>query len=150
MLAAFQCLQAAIPLGEIQTFDSPPTVTEWSTASITGTGGSITTRTQLDAAVQSVTVASGLTITNRISKRVGNRMAQWRRAPNCLITQPTDNACTLIIAAIQNSTEADVPNPAVSFDMTAPASEVGEDPELTGYRVYLSPYGSPDSWLLIP
>jgi hypothetical protein len=140
---------SAIPLREIQVFDTSPAPSEWSTKSIRGDGGSIVSVLALEASVQTNAVFSGALATTSTVVKGGSPLARWHSSGRYLVTRPADNAYTLLLATIRNSSDEDVPSPVVVYDLSLPSPEAGEDPELSGHRVYYSLTGAPNSWILI-
>lgn len=138
------------PTGYTNAFNTAvPSPGDWSTESISGGSGDVTTAAELDAAVQSLT-ASG--IATQISSDTGNppaanALATWSSTGHYLQTRPTGVKMAVLIATLVNDTgtNADVLN--LNYDFTV-ATSVTE--EISGHRVYYSLTGAANSWQNVP
>ncbi len=75
--------------------------------------------------------------------------ARWNQSGQFLQTRPSGNACTLLMATLNNTAGSNVSQLAVSYDF-ASIGFAGEDAELAGHRVYFSISGNAGSWTLVP
>src|SRR5688572_9664229 len=101
---------AALVIGptglSLQTFDTPPPASSWSTLSIPGAASDIETHAALDAAVQTVS-ATNITaqlVTDQANPPGNGSTARWSSSGLYLQTRPTGNAFTLLMATLQNGT----------------------------------------------
>jgi hypothetical protein len=107
----------------------------------------------MDAAVQTnVASAINATLVPGTAAAPGNNAsAQWTSGGGAkLVTRPTGNSYTILMATIQNTSGANLPNPVISYDFGLPSALAGEDAELAGHRVYYSLTGVADSWVFVP
>ena len=146
-------LHGAVGVGSLQTFGTLPPVTDWSTLSVGGTGGGITTAVDFDVSVQTNTAASinqALVASTTVPAPGNNALARYSTPGGFIGTRPTGNAYTLLMATLVNSTAANIPSPIISYTFGVPTPVLGEDAELAGHRVYYSKTGLANSWVLIP
>lgn len=152
LLGLLPSMQAAIPLGAVQTFDALPVVADWSTVSIAGGGADITTTGAMDTRVQTLTAASINTVLGSSATVPPSTaaIARWNSTGLYVQTRPTGNAAIALLATIENSSGGDVTSLAIDYDFGVPGPVASEDPGLAGWRVYFSMTGAADSWVLIP
>lgn len=157
-MAAVACLapslmaQISVPLGGVTlTFDALPPVAEWSTLSIAGAAGDITTVAALDAAVQTLNAASITTVlgSSGTTPPSQNAIARWNSTLLCLQTRPTGNNYLVLMATLRNDTGQTVTRLRVTFDW-AQRNPVPVSESIPGHRVFWSLTGEPNSWQLIP
>jgi hypothetical protein len=144
--------QAQIPIGQMQNFSALPPVTSFSSKNVAGAGNSIATAVDMDASVQTNTAASINTVllTAAGAAPANNATAQWSSGGGYLVTRPTGNSYTILMATITNSTGAGLSSVVISYVFGMPSALAGEDAELAGHRVYYSTTGLENSWTLIP
>ena len=127
---AASIVQAAVPTGNLQSFSTQPLAVDWSTLNVPGSGGtagnSSTTAAELDIAANTNNVAI---ITNRVSLAAaaspgGLATAQWSQAGQYLVTRPTGNSYTILMAKIQNTGAAINGAIPVSYDLGLPSAFV--------------------------
>jgi hypothetical protein len=134
------------PSGYTNAFNTAvPSPGDWSTATITGGSGDVSSEAGLDGAVQLLT-ANG--IASQISSDSGNppaanALATWSSTGHYLQTRPTGVKMGVLMATLVNDTgtNADVIN--LNYDFTV-ASNVSE--EVPGHRVYYSLTGAANTW----
>ena len=166
IVTGFTCLtarvEASISVGPAptgtgtNTFDVTPAVTNWSTLSVTNTGGAgaFTTAVALDADVianvnaASITTALGTSGTlpltaNVIARHNTGTAGKW------LQTCPTTVTYNVLLATLQNNSGAGLVGLDVSYDFgnnLAAGTTLAE--EIPGHRVFYSQTGAPGSWSL--
>lgn len=146
-------VDAAISVGAggtgVLAFDAVPAVTEWSTLSVTGGAGDITTIDGLNTAVQSLTAAGVATAlgTSATVPPSANAVARWNSTRHNLQTRPTGNSFTVLMATLQNDTGGDVTTLTVtySFGLEMPAGSAAVE-SIPGHRAYYSHTGEANSW----
>lgn len=151
--------EAAISVGPVPagtgtlTFDATPAATEWSSATIAGGAGDITTTAALDAAAvtnsaANLTTALGTTSTQSPSISA-NALARHNTALKHLQTCPTGVAYTVLMATLKNESGVDLVGLEVSYDfgLAMPAGSTLVE-EIPGHRVFYSQTGAPGSWTL--
>jgi hypothetical protein len=136
----------AAGMGRIQTFDTTPPTSDWSTLSIPGIGANPSNQAELDAIVQT-NAAAGITNALPTSGTVppsANALARRNTAGNYLQSRPTGNAATLLMATLVNDTLGTLTSVDVIYrqDTFNQISEVGA----VGLHVYYSFDGLPGSW----
>ncbi len=151
LCAAALTTQAAVPTGVLQSFPTQPLAVDWSSLSVPGGAGAITTTVALDAAVLTNDVAI---ITNRLVLATGaapggNANAQWSQAGQYLVTRPTGNSYTILLARIQNTGATISGAFPVSYDLGFPSAFANEDPDIGGHHAYYSFTGVGD-WAPVP
>ena len=149
---AASIVQAAVPTGNLQSFTTQPLAVDWSTLNVPGGGNSIALLADLDIAANTNDVAI---ITNRVGSTTsatpgGNASALWSSASQALITRPTGNSYTILMARIQNTGAAISGAIPVSYDLGLPSPFAGEDLEIGGHHAYYSQTGAPGSWTVLP
>ena len=138
------------PTGYTNAFDTAvPGPGDWSTETISGGSGDVTTAAELDAAVQSLT-ASG--IATQISSDTGNppaadALATWSSTGHYLQTRPTGVKMAVLMATLVNDTGTNANLLNLNYDFTV-ATSVTE--EIGGHRVYYSLTGAANSWQNVP
>lgn len=135
----------AIPIGVTLTFDSLPAVSDWSTLSLAGDGGTYTTEASLKTVIQTYPASAinqPLGQSGTIPASIKN-IARWNSTGHFLQTRPTDNAATLLMATLVNPSPKALSVLEVSYDAgnTGSASE-----EINGPRCFFSLTGSAGSW----
>jgi hypothetical protein len=131
----------------VQTFSATPPVADWSTASISGAAGTLSTIAQVDAAAQARTAASVSTVLGTQAGNGTNGLAQRNSTANFIYTAATGNNATLLMATLQNSSGAAVSAISIGYDHTRIGTAVEES---MGHRVFYSLTGAANSWTLIP
>ena len=148
---AASIVQAAVPTGAIQSFNTRPLAVDWSSLSVPGNGAAISTVAALDAAVATNDI---VIITTQViagaAAPAGNAQAQWNPG-GFLVTRPTGNAYTILMATIQNTSGGPISGSfPVSYDLGLPNVFAGEDPEIGGHHAYYSFTGAVGSWTPLP
>jgi hypothetical protein len=153
LCAGAQHLAAQISVGPAglapQTFDSVPVVSQWSTRTLSGAGNTLGNESQLDDAVQANAasqVNSGLT-TAAGSPPAASGTALWGSATRNLITRPTGNAATLLMATLRNDSGSNVSHITLTYTQSV-QSVITE--ELPGHVLYFSLTGAAGSWQKVP
>lgn len=143
--------QLSVGLGglSVQTFDTPPPASQWSTRSTSGAAGDITSLAQLDAQVQ--TNSAGL-VSQSLGSVSGTPPASglygmFASSSLNLVTRATGNRFTLLMASLRNDSGAARDALTVSYDfgIAAPVTE-----QVPGHAVYFSLTGTPGSWQYVP
>jgi len=134
------------------TFDATPAATDWSTASIAGGAGDITTTVALDADVNaSIEAANIATVlgTSGTQPLSANALARRNTGGNYLQTCPTGVKYNVLMATLQNNSGGDLVGAAISYDLGL-SNAVGTTlvEEIPGHRVYFSRSGAPGTWVL--
>ena len=148
---AASIVQAAVPTGAIQSFNTRPLAVDWSSLTVPGAGNSIATVAALDAAVATNDIAIITTqVITGAAAPAGNAQAQWNPG-GFLVTRPTGNAYTILMATIQNTSGGPISGSfPVSYDLGLPNVFAGEDPEIGGHHAYYSFTGAVGSWTPLP
>lgn len=126
----------------VLTFGKLPSASSWSTLSVAGAAGDITTEGSMDTAVNAI---AGSSINNPLSIYAGSAMgpAYWWLDQSKLGTQPTGNKMTLLKASLKNTSGGTLGGLAVSYQLGA----VGTPAEqINGHRVYWSLTGTAGTW----
>ena len=150
-------LRAAIPVysetNAVLTFDAIPAVADWSSLSISGGGGDVSTSAGMETEVQLLTAASVTTVLGSSGTQPPSQsgVARWNSAGFYLQTRPTGNKYLVLMATLTNLTGANVPVLDVDYDWNqGNPNPVDESTGLAGHRTYFSLTGAADSWHLIP
>lgn len=148
---AASIVQAAVPTGAIQSFNARPLAADWSTLSVPGGGGTFTTVVALDESANTNDAAIiTAQVINGAAGPAGNASAQWNPG-GFLVTRPTGNAYTILMATIQNTSGSTLSGAIpVSYDLGLPNAFAGEDAEIGGHHAYYSQTGAPGSWTVLP
>lgn len=125
--------------GVTETFAAIPAATEWSTTSVAGGAGDVTTTAQMDAEVAVLTAAG---IAQQlgdlgVSPPVAGSIAEYDSVAQNVQTRPTGFRLVPLMASLQNGTGAPVSLLDLDYDLGANAP-LGESPGLAGHRVYFS------------
>lgn len=131
----------------VQAFSATLPVDDWSTATISGAAGTLTTIAQVDAAAQARTAASVSTALGTQAANPTNALAQRSSNSNFIYTAATGNNATLLMATLQNGSGAPVNAVTIVYDQTRIGSATEES---MGHRVFYSLTGLANSWTLIP
>ena len=145
--------EAQVPIGQVQAFSSAaPAVTSFSSKSVGGVGGTYATVALIDPDIQTNTAASINTalITAAAAAPGGNGIAQWSSGGGYVLTRPTGNGFTILMATVTNNTGGSLSSVVISYVLGLPSVLAGEDAELQGHRVFYSTTGAANSWTLIP
>jgi len=131
-----------------QTFDSQPPATSWSTRAVGSSHFDFTNSAMIDAAVQTNTAASitsALVATAGTTVPAANGLAIWASDPSRanIMTRPTGNGMTLLMATLRNNSGSNLTQIAVSYNLTIEANIVEE---LPAHNVYWSLTGAAGSW----
>ena len=128
------------------TFDTLPSVNQWSTLSVAGGAADVEGDAALDAAMSSIAASSISTAlgTQAGSGAIGN--AYWRSGDQTLGTQPTGNKMTLLMATLQNNSGGTIDGLTVAYTLGV-ALTPGE--AIKGHRVYWSKTGAAGSWTAV-
>jgi hypothetical protein len=153
--------QAALLVGPaptgtgVQTFDTLPAVTDWSTVRVPATGGANTTYTTaaaLDAAVIANTVAADVNVllpTATTSPPAQDPLARWNTTFHWLQTRPTGSDYAILMVTLQNNSGASQTQLTISYDWNQ-GNNIPVNEDIPGHRVFFSLDGSAGSWVLIP
>jgi len=135
--------------GHTNRFDLQPTPADWSTTSIGGGAGDVTTATALDAEAQGVSAANvtGTLAADGSNPPGADGPARWSSAGLYVQTRPTGVRATLLMCTLVNDLGVDAASTTISYDL-ARAAAVTE--EVDGQRGYYSFTGLPGSWVNIP
>ena len=127
----------------------------WSTISIVGGGGDITTAAAMDVDVSTnllLTAATAITALPTVSANPlgANNLAAYNSALQAIQTCPTSRKYSVLLATLRN----DSPNPITSFDLgytLGNNNTAGTTPteEVPGHSVYVSSTGLAGSWVRI-
>lgn len=129
------------------TFDTLPLATLWSTRTIVGASGDITTVAQLDAQVQTNSAAL---ITNSLVSSAGsppvvngNGSGVWASDGRFIQTRPNANRFTMIMATLRNDSGTNLSSIIISYGLTnlLPVAE-----QILGNSLYFSLTGTTGSW----
>lgn len=148
---------AAVSVGPsgtgLLTFDTLPSVGDWSTLAVGTSAGNITTGSQLDAAVQllnasAITTPLGSSSTMPPSQQ---NIARWNSAGLFLQTKPTGVDYTVLMVTLVNNSGTDLTSLGVSYDLNAtfPAGTTIQE-DIPGHQVYFSLTGVAGSWQAVP
>ncbi len=129
------------------TFGSVPPAAEWSTYSVAGGAGDVTTASALDPLVQAN--FAGL-ITAQLASSNANppnatALAVWSTAGYAQ-TRVTGNRFALLMATLRNNTGSNISALNIAYDFTN-ATTVTE--EILGHRAYFSTNGATGSWQVV-
>lgn len=149
--------QAAVvgPAGYTNDFASRPAAGDFSTSGsgIAGAAADITTPAALDGAVQNVKPGSiGAQVTDSSASNPNNPPAKlapalWTSGGSAyLVTRPTGNAATLLMATLVNNTGTNCNALRLQYQLTVGATSSEEVP---GQRVYYT-LGSSNPWEVLP
>ncbi len=139
------------PDGVYEPFSFRPTTTDgWSTMSISGAPGDLTSPTALDATVQSLDARDIVTQVGSSGtwRPTAHALAQWNSSEGMLQIRPTGNAATVLMAALQNNTGDYVDDLHVWYHFGSWLLQ--ENEHVYGHRTFYSLTGEPGSWQLIP
>jgi len=127
--------------GELR-FSKKPAPSSWSTLSVAGTAGTITTAAGMDAAMNNIAASSiNAPLSNYSGAATGT--AHWRVDRRKLGTQPTGNSMTLLKSTLKNISGETLGGLAVSYELGSTNTPAEQ---LNGYRVYWSLTGATGSW----
>jgi Concanavalin A-like lectin/glucanases superfamily/Bacterial Ig domain/Calcineurin-like phosphoesterase len=131
----------------LQTFAATHPAADWSTVSLAGASGNLTSDAAVDAAAQALTAAGINTVLGTQAGYAINAIAQRDSTANFIYTAPTGNNATALMATLQNDSGAAVSaiNIACNHTRIGTATE-----ESMGHRVFYSLTGLANSWTLIP
>jgi len=130
----------------LQTFDALSPVTQWSTLSVAGAAGDVTTDAGLDTMMTGIAASS---ISTTLGSQAGSGTtgnAYWRSGDQKLGTQPTGNKATLLMARIYNNAGSTVTSVLLTYTLgvtVTPAEEI------KGHRLYWSKTGLAGSWTAV-
>ena len=131
----------------VQTFDSTPVAADWSTLSITGAAGTLSTIVAVENAAQALTAAGIITPLGTQTANPSNGIAQRSSTSNFIYTAATGNNATALMATLQNDSGGTLNSITVAYDHTRIG---GGAEESMGHRVFYSLSGLANSWTLIP
>ncbi|MBN2505491.1 MAG: Ig-like domain-containing protein [Verrucomicrobia bacterium] len=146
---------AAVPLGSVQTFRTPPAAGDWSTHGVGTSADTYTDAAALDAAVTNHITASAVATavgSSMVFPPVLNDLARWNNnfiKGYYLQTRPNTNDYLLLMATLVNNAGESLDQVTLTYDWgqsnALPASE-----SIPGHRVFYSQTGAAGSWMLIP
>jgi autotransporter-associated beta strand protein len=125
------------------TFDALPPVAEWSTFSVAGGAGDVTTDGGIDSVMSGINASSIIGELYSQANNTAYGLAIWRSDTLKLYTRPTGNKITLLMATLMNVSGSTIDTLAVSYTLGA---ENAATEQILGYRVYWSKTGAPGSW----
>lgn len=131
----------------VQTFDTTPPAADWSTVSIAGAAGNLTTVAAVDAAAQGLTAGGITTVLGSQAGNATNALAQRNSTAGFIYTAPTGNNATALMATLQNDSGSALNSITVAYDHNRIGAAAEES---TGHRVFYSLTGAAGSWTLIP
>ncbi len=150
-LAASAQIQVGLS-GVTNDFTSQPPATSWSTKSLPGTGTPPESDAAVDQFVNGSTNAAS-TINAQVNNVAGDppgslATAQWTSS-GYLITRPTGNAVTLLMATLTNVTGGAINSFTVKYDYTQKSSPVPPvaNEVVKGHRVYYNLNGATNQWV---
>jgi hypothetical protein len=130
----------------VQAFGSTPPAADWSTVSISGSAGTLTTVAAVDNAAQALTAAGITTQLGTQTATPTNAIAQRSSNLNLIYTAATGNNATALMATLQNDSGASVAAINIAYDYTRIGTAVEE---AMGHRAFYSLTGAANSWTLI-
>ena len=130
----------------VQTFSATPAATEWSTVSMAGAAGTLTTVAAVNTAAQALTAAGITTALGTQTANPANAIAQRNSTANFIYTAATGNNATALMATLQNDSGTALSTITVAYDHTRIGTAVEES---MGHRVYYSLTGLANSWTVI-
>lgn len=158
--SAFAVIPVGVSGSGSLTFDTLPSVTEWTTMSVPGANSDIQTYPDADmdsamSATPPAYVTGGAITAAQINSALGTKttsakttLAYWRSVQQSLCTQPTDNSMTLLMGKFQNTSGGTITELAVSYTLTL-VSVGGVADEIKGHRIYYSKTGTAGSWTVV-
>ncbi|HEY0456386.1 MAG TPA: hypothetical protein VGE41_08420, partial [Verrucomicrobiae bacterium] len=152
MLCSVSMLQAqiAVPAGGVTlNFSSIPADTEWNTYSVPGAGTTADTDAFMDTwmttnAIPNIT--GGTNTLRTLAADATSSKAYWNSTSQRLVTQPTANAGTLLIAHLQNTSPGLVDSLSVSYTMFCGAAGTTTGDPIFGHRIFYSLTGNAGDW----
>ncbi len=128
----------------VLTFGSAPPGTEWSTYSVVGAAGDITTVAALDALVQTnfAGMITNSLATSNASLPNATALAVWSTS-GYLQTRANASRFTLLLAKLQNNSGFSLSALNIAYDFTNVTSVTEE---VLGHRVYFSTNGAAGTW----
>ncbi len=140
------------PAGYTNAFTTRPVAADFATSiAIAGASTDISTPAELDAAVQGVAPSS---ITTQVTDASPNNppaklaAAQWTSAGSAyLVTRPTGNAATLLMARLVNNTGTNCNVLQFKYQLTVGANLTEQVP---GQRLYYTTSAAANSWTPLP
>jgi hypothetical protein len=136
------------------TLDSYPSPNDWRTVSVGFDSGGpvITTPAQLDAQVQTRSVAS---VSNVLGMHSGlppasHNFAVYNSAGQYIHMRNGNNWCAVLVAILRNDTGTVLPRIEVAGDFGTGGLLPNQPEELPGLRTYFSLSGESNSWVHIP
>ncbi len=134
----------------LDVFGSRPPASSWSTKSLPGSATAPESDSTLDQFVNgSTNAASGITaqVDNTTGDPPGtSATARWTSS-GYLITRPTGNAVTLLMAALTNVASATVNSFRVKYDYTQKLNNPVANEVVKGHRVYYNLSGAAGQWI---
>ena len=133
--------------GYASDFTTLPSSSDWSTYSVSGSAGVVTTDAQLDSVVQTISALSIAGALAPVAVSDPSSLAVWKSPGHYLQTRPVGNTATFLMSTFRNTSSQTFLNVGVSITR-ANAFPVTE--EVPGWRVYYSLTGSAGDWNLVP
>jgi hypothetical protein len=127
----------------VQTFGTAPPTIQWSTLSLSGGPGDVSSGSGIDTAMSTIAASSITTALGSQSGSGTSGNAYWRSGDQKLGTQPTGNKMTLLMARLQNDSGGTIAGLTVAYNLgvaLTPAEEI------KGHRVYWSKTGAAGTW----
>lgn len=153
----------SVAAGVVETFDTLPSASDWSTGD--GTAGDVFdgtgtgeeraqfydgTTNWADDVVNGVSQSDiglvlGMSSTTPPST---NLLARWNSTDQNIQTRPTGNNATTLMATLMNDTGASAPSLSISYDFLV-SDEMGDE-QAPGYQAFYSIAGDGSDWVSIP
>ena len=130
-------------------FDTQPLSPKWLTLSVPSGGSTFLDLAAIDAGMAGINAAS---INTPLGTRTDNSStspnAYWNSVDKILVTRPTGNAMTLLMATLKNTSGSAIDSLTVSYKLTTTLlGNFGTEEIATGHRVYWSKTGAENTWV---
>lgn len=133
------------PGGYTTDFSSKPGVVDFSTRTVAGAAADITSASQLDTRVQTLSSDSvNEALADAASPPASLATGQYSADEGRILTKPTGVRASVLMATITNNTGAPLTSVTASYDLDKTGTVGGED--VDGQRVYWSLTGSVNQW----
>lgn len=128
----------------VRTFDTLPTVNEWTTLSVAGTSGSAENDVEFDSLMAGIAASDIYAALATQAGSGANARAYWRSGNLKIGTEPTGNQATLLMASLRNTSGSPIAGLTVAY--TLGGATVSPLEALNGHRLYWSLTGLAGSW----
>ncbi len=137
------------PSGYFTDFSTQPAAADWSTVTVAGAAGDVTSAAGLDAAVQLLNPSSITTqpVADPGTPPPAGNQARWSSAGLYLQTRPTGVKMNVLMLTLVNNTVTNADTVNISYDF---ASSDAVTEEVPGHRGYYSLTGAANSWTNLP